>query len=87
MQPPFHDLRTDVAVIHGLMAGKRPSRPKDVWCPDPIWDLTTRCWAQAAAIRPTAREIYEALQEPILNLDDQPAPGALKAQRGDSVHR
>ncbi|KAE9390765.1 hypothetical protein BT96DRAFT_797939, partial [Gymnopus androsaceus JB14] len=33
MQPPFHDLRTDVAVIHGLIAGKRPSRPKDVWCP------------------------------------------------------
>ncbi|KAE9390763.1 hypothetical protein BT96DRAFT_925677 [Gymnopus androsaceus JB14] len=30
LQPPFPDLRTDAAVIHSLMAGRRPSRPNDV---------------------------------------------------------
>ncbi|KAE9390761.1 kinase-like protein [Gymnopus androsaceus JB14] len=63
LQLPFHDQRTDAAVLYSLMSGKRPSRPKDVWCPDPIWALTTRCWTQDAAARPTAREVYEALQE------------------------
>ncbi|KIK68197.1 hypothetical protein GYMLUDRAFT_154415 [Collybiopsis luxurians FD-317 M1] len=44
------------------MQGKRPARPQDVWCPDVIWDLTTRCWAQSAEDRLSATKICDILQ-------------------------
>ncbi|KAE9404369.1 kinase-like protein [Gymnopus androsaceus JB14] len=56
---PFHDKKTDPAVIYSLIMGERPARPQNVWCSDAIWDLTTRCWTQEAAARPNAQEIYE----------------------------
>ncbi|KAJ3930576.1 MAG: kinase-like domain-containing protein, partial [Lentinula lateritia] len=54
LKVPFHDQRTDAAVIYSLMQGERPARPQDVWCPDTIWDLTTRCWTKNPALRPYA---------------------------------
>ncbi|KAE9385864.1 kinase-like protein [Gymnopus androsaceus JB14] len=59
LQPPFYD-RTDYMVLTALMAGERPARPNNVWYPDEIWDLTTRCWAQEATARPTVHEVYSA---------------------------
>ncbi|KAE9397241.1 kinase-like protein, partial [Gymnopus androsaceus JB14] len=56
LQLPFHDKTTDPAVIYSLMLGQRPSRPRNVWYPDAIWDLTTWCWTEEAAARPTAQE-------------------------------
>ncbi|KAE9402611.1 kinase-like protein [Gymnopus androsaceus JB14] len=59
---PFHDKTRDPAVIYSLMTGERPARPQNIWYPDAIWDLTTRCWTQEAAARPSAQEIYDFLQ-------------------------
>ncbi|KAF5381169.1 hypothetical protein D9757_009420 [Collybiopsis confluens] len=58
---PFHDYPNDVAVIFALINAERPARPLDVWYPDDIWDLTSRCWAQASRDRPSGVEIYEML--------------------------
>ncbi|KAE9393864.1 kinase-like protein, partial [Gymnopus androsaceus JB14] len=57
LQLPFHDKTTDPAIIYSLMLGERPARPQDFWYPDRIWDLTTRCWTEDPASRPTAQEI------------------------------
>ncbi|KAE9404357.1 kinase-like protein, partial [Gymnopus androsaceus JB14] len=62
---PFHDKKTDPAVIYSLMMGERPARPQNVWYPDTIWKLTTRCWTQEATDRPNAQSIYEYLQNPL----------------------
>ncbi|KAE9403632.1 kinase-like protein [Gymnopus androsaceus JB14] len=61
LQLPFHDKRTDPAVILSLIQGERPARPQNVWYPDPIWDLTTQCWAQEPTDRPNAQEILQTL--------------------------
>ncbi|KAF5381132.1 hypothetical protein D9757_009417 [Collybiopsis confluens] len=60
---PFHDYPNDVAVIFALINAERPTRPLDVWYPDEIWDLTSRCWAQNSRDRPSAVEIYEVLED------------------------
>ncbi|KIK55144.1 hypothetical protein GYMLUDRAFT_48095, partial [Collybiopsis luxurians FD-317 M1] len=59
---PFHDCKTDYNVMFQVMNGGRPTRPQDVWCPDDIWDLTTRCWAQTVEDRPSSYEIHDILQ-------------------------
>ncbi|KIK53361.1 hypothetical protein GYMLUDRAFT_104262, partial [Collybiopsis luxurians FD-317 M1] len=59
---PFHDRKTDALVMFYLMEGGRPARPKDAWCTDAVWDLTTSCWAQNAQDRPSANQIYDTLQ-------------------------
>ena len=65
LQLPFHDQKTDYAVLACLMTGKRPSRPDSIWCTDAIWQIITHCWAQEPTDRPSAREVYEALQQPL----------------------
>ncbi|KAF9064954.1 kinase-like domain-containing protein [Rhodocollybia butyracea] len=62
LEYPFHDLKTDYAVVASLMSGKRPSRPQSHWCTDTLWYLTTRCWTQDRSARPTAYEIYASVQ-------------------------
>ncbi|KAE9383889.1 kinase-like protein [Gymnopus androsaceus JB14] len=62
LQLPFYDRKTDYMVFAALMAGERPVRPNNVWYPDEIWDLTTRCWAQETTTRPTAHDVYSVLQ-------------------------
>ncbi|KAF9074325.1 kinase-like domain-containing protein [Rhodocollybia butyracea] len=60
-KPPFHDKTNDTSVLFSLMKGERPHRPQDVWYPETIWNLTTRCWAHNAQERPLANEIYDLL--------------------------
>ncbi|KAE9386668.1 kinase-like protein, partial [Gymnopus androsaceus JB14] len=62
LELPFCDCKTDYNVLTALMAGKRPVRPSKVWYPSEIWDLTNCCWVQEATARPTAHEVYSALQ-------------------------
>ncbi|KAE9404396.1 hypothetical protein BT96DRAFT_427196 [Gymnopus androsaceus JB14] len=50
------------------MLGERPARPQNVWYPDRIWDLTTRCWTEQPASRPTAQEISDFLQIALTDL-------------------
>ncbi|KAF5392047.1 hypothetical protein D9757_003181 [Collybiopsis confluens] len=61
LRVPFHDQKTDYAVLACLMSGKRPARPEHVWCPDYIWNLIIRCWAQEPAHRPDAQQVFRAL--------------------------
>ncbi|KIK69391.1 hypothetical protein GYMLUDRAFT_35470 [Collybiopsis luxurians FD-317 M1] len=62
LSPPFRDYPHDPSILFTLMNGGRPARPRDVWYPDEIWNLTTRCWAQNAKDRPSANEICEILE-------------------------
>ncbi|KIK65091.1 hypothetical protein GYMLUDRAFT_159913, partial [Collybiopsis luxurians FD-317 M1] len=62
---PFHDQKTDYAVLACIVSGKRPARPENVWCTDVIWHLITRCWAQEPTDRPSAQEVYEELKHPL----------------------
>ncbi|KAE9390368.1 kinase-like protein [Gymnopus androsaceus JB14] len=68
LQHPFHDKKSDAAVLFGILNGERPWRLENIWCPDSIWDLATQCWALDPKARPTAREVYEALKQPVLEL-------------------
>ncbi|KIK68733.1 hypothetical protein GYMLUDRAFT_147268, partial [Collybiopsis luxurians FD-317 M1] len=63
LNPPFCDHPHDASVLFALMNGGRPERPQNIWYPDELWDLTTRCWAQNVADRPSANEICETLEE------------------------
>ncbi|KAF5383372.1 hypothetical protein D9757_008439 [Collybiopsis confluens] len=47
-KPPFSDHKTKRQSCYTLVGGGRPVRPKDIWYPDAIWDLTTLCWAQTS---------------------------------------
>ncbi|KAE9402996.1 hypothetical protein BT96DRAFT_990639 [Gymnopus androsaceus JB14] len=64
---PFHDEKTDAAVLYSLIAGERPTRPQNIWCSDTLWDLTTRCWMEIAAARPHASEVYEILRDHVMD--------------------
>ncbi|KAF9070944.1 kinase-like domain-containing protein [Rhodocollybia butyracea] len=58
---PFYDCTTDPAVLFSLINRERPSRPRDVWCPDMVWSLADRCWEQDSSNRPSAQEIHTIL--------------------------
>ncbi|KAK7037383.1 hypothetical protein VNI00_011133 [Paramarasmius palmivorus] len=57
---PFHEHRTDGAVILAVMRGERPSRPLDI-ISDDVWFLMNKCWAIDPSARPTAEELLTAL--------------------------
>ncbi|KIK69392.1 hypothetical protein GYMLUDRAFT_237199 [Collybiopsis luxurians FD-317 M1] len=70
LNPPFRDQANDPSVLLMLMSGRRPARPQDVWYPDEIWDLTTRCWTQNVTDRPSATEICQVLEERLRSSSD-----------------
>jgi len=59
-RPPFSDLRPDIAVVLGVLEGKRPNRPSGL--PDWMWRLITSCWSQEATARPKITEIVDTLE-------------------------
>ncbi|KAJ8085076.1 serine/threonine protein kinase, AGC [Marasmius tenuissimus] len=68
-KPPFAEL-TDPTVMYEVMVNNaRPSRPSpgNYWCPDNVWTLVERCWAQRPQDRPTASEVHEFLSK-LVNL-------------------
>ncbi|KAL0069383.1 hypothetical protein AAF712_003406 [Marasmius tenuissimus] len=70
-KPPFAEL-TDPTVMYEVMVNNaRPSRPSpgNYWCPDNVWTLVERCWAQRPQDRPTASEVHEFLSK-LVNLRD-----------------
>ncbi|KAF5358884.1 hypothetical protein D9757_012302 [Collybiopsis confluens] len=60
-KPPFSDRKNEAAVLLYLSNGGRPQKPQDIWYPDAIWDLTTRCWSHITLERPSIYEICEYL--------------------------
>uniref|UniRef100_A0A0W0FW06 Protein kinase domain-containing protein n=1 Tax=Moniliophthora roreri TaxID=221103 RepID=A0A0W0FW06_MONRR len=60
---PFSNQLVEPAVIFHVMSGRRPERPQDVWCPDEVWCLIERCWAQYPRDRPSARDILCYLEK------------------------
>ncbi|KAL0069402.1 hypothetical protein AAF712_003427 [Marasmius tenuissimus] len=59
-KPPFVEL-TDPKVMYEVMFNNaRPSRPPSAiyWCPDNVWALIQRCWAQRSQDRPKASEVH-----------------------------
>ncbi|KAK7036565.1 Homeobox protein tos8 [Paramarasmius palmivorus] len=59
--PPFSGLR-EGAIIKQVMSGNRPPKPIYGWCPDLVWDLVERCWAQSPVERPRAAQIERYLE-------------------------
>ena len=69
LQPPFHDKKTDGAIIHTLLVGGRPSRPQqNSWCTDSLWELMNQCWAEDPSARPESQEIHDTLQRIQMNI-------------------
>uniref|UniRef100_K7FQ85 Tyrosine-protein kinase receptor n=1 Tax=Pelodiscus sinensis TaxID=13735 RepID=K7FQ85_PELSI len=52
---------SNLDVLHHVRSGGRLELPKN--CPDDLWDLMTRCWAQEPLHRPTFCCIQDQLQE------------------------
>ncbi|KAF9064951.1 kinase-like domain-containing protein [Rhodocollybia butyracea] len=76
LQYPFHDHKTDYAVLTSLMSGKRPQRPQNNWCNDILWYLTTSCWKQDHSARPNAYEVYGLLLQQCSSQDNKVRPSA-----------
>ncbi|ESK96318.1 hypothetical protein Moror_7104 [Moniliophthora roreri MCA 2997] len=60
-EPPFANL-SGAAVMFKVITGVRPARPVDGWCPDKMWRLVERCWAQDPGMRPRATQLEKTLQ-------------------------
>ncbi|KAL0069377.1 hypothetical protein AAF712_003397 [Marasmius tenuissimus] len=73
-KPPFAEL-TDLTVMYEVMVNNaRPSRPSPAndWCPDNVWALNQRCWAQRSQDRPKASEVHGFLSR-LVSLRDSGA--------------
>ncbi|KAK7049997.1 hypothetical protein VNI00_005428 [Paramarasmius palmivorus] len=58
---PFHELRSDAAVIFKVMNGDRPLRPDVPELDDDVWALMNECWATDASSRPDADAVKHRL--------------------------
>ena len=58
-KPPFADHR-DLVVVHKVVSGGHPERPKEVWSTN-IWRTLEQCWSPQPEMRPTAEDILDRL--------------------------
>ncbi|KAJ7921746.1 kinase-like domain-containing protein [Mycena leptocephala] len=66
---PFYNIKNDAAVIIKVIARERPRRlPPCSGSPayDTLWDLLRSCWTENMSKRPTASEIVERLEGPLI---------------------
>jgi hypothetical protein len=66
---PFPELPNDVAVVLAVKEGKRPLRPMSctgTMVLDSLWELLNNCWTGQAEMRPTAPQIVERLEGPLI---------------------
>ncbi|KAF7377580.1 Protein kinase domain-containing protein [Mycena sanguinolenta] len=63
-QVPFHELRSDMAVMMKVAGGYRPQRPKScsrTTAFHSLWELMQKCWHGEEGNRPTTPKIVESL--------------------------
>ncbi|KAJ7835779.1 kinase-like domain-containing protein, partial [Mycena leptocephala] len=66
---PFHELPNDMAVMFAVIEGKRPLQPMSctgTTVLDSLWELLNNCWEAKAEMRPTASQIVEELEGPLI---------------------
>ncbi|KAK7036538.1 hypothetical protein VNI00_011471 [Paramarasmius palmivorus] len=75
--PPFYQLKYEPAVIHQVLANKRPDRPSGIpTLTDSLWAIVEACWAGDPNLRPTADEVVtqlECLESKIPRVADEKA--------------
>ncbi|KAJ7585006.1 kinase-like domain-containing protein [Mycena floridula] len=59
-QHPFAQYKHDPPVIHDVLDGGRPPRPKNI--SDNLWTLVEACWHQDPTSRPDAQTVVNTLQ-------------------------
>ncbi|KAJ7779397.1 kinase-like domain-containing protein [Mycena maculata] len=64
-KPPFAHISNDINVRSVILAGSRPSRPRDSETPIPefIWDLAQKCWLHEPSSRPTIKSVLDTLMD------------------------
>ncbi|KAK7041456.1 hypothetical protein VNI00_009322 [Paramarasmius palmivorus] len=62
-QPPFHGLLEAALIYHLMVLKARPERPVDGWCPDNVWNLVERSWAEDPQQRPRSDQVHTYLKE------------------------
>ncbi|KAJ7983214.1 kinase-like domain-containing protein [Mycena polygramma] len=68
-QPPFAELRLEVAVITKILEGSRPAKPTSHLKTTQLhrlWDLIQDCWKEQPEMRPTADQIVQQLMGPAI---------------------
>ncbi|KAJ7873745.1 kinase-like domain-containing protein, partial [Mycena leptocephala] len=66
---PFPELPNDMAVMFAVIEGKQPLRPMSctgTTVLDSLWELLNNCWKGKAEMRPTACQIVEQLEGPLI---------------------
>ncbi|EEB91595.1 hypothetical protein MPER_10021, partial [Moniliophthora perniciosa FA553] len=74
---PFAEIPLEPAVAVAVARGRRPAKPtkpKQGWCPQNIWELVESCWEQDPDERPSANDIHRYL-EGLLTARKQGKPG------------
>ncbi|KAJ7098394.1 kinase-like domain-containing protein [Mycena epipterygia] len=66
---PFYELLNDMVVMFKVVNGERPSQP--IACSgtttfDSLWDLLRHCWQEKPDTRPTAAQIVDRLEGPLI---------------------
>ncbi|KAK7041455.1 serine/threonine protein kinase, AGC [Paramarasmius palmivorus] len=85
LRPPFYDLVEPAVLLQVVVLKKRPERPIDAWCPDNIWDLVERCWAEETEQRLQAEHVHAYLEK-LLKLREMGNVGASELLFEDFSH-
>jgi serine/threonine protein kinase len=56
---PFNQFPSNMEVAHFVMSGERPDQPGI--CPDKVWAVVDRCWAQLPADRCSAADAAQEI--------------------------
>ncbi|KAJ7689637.1 kinase-like domain-containing protein [Mycena rosella] len=56
-EPPFAHIPKEIVVVKEVLAGSRPSHPRDPEKPIPefVWDVAQKCWLHEPSSRPTIK--------------------------------
>ncbi|KAJ7852569.1 kinase-like domain-containing protein, partial [Mycena leptocephala] len=63
-EPPFAHIPKEIVVVTEVLAGSRPSHPRDPEKPIPefVWDLAQKCWLHEPSSRPTIKSVLDTFE-------------------------